>query len=248
MLGLIGRHWLDHPGIVMDSCTYTMGYGGVMMMATFDQNCTVDSVSPGACPTDPQSFDSIARSQGQTPLKRFFHQKNKISLQVLERELEFKKSKVNLVTILLKKRKKGKWVAKFLASESICTWGKVETSKPFVGREFVKNHHTAVVFPRCLIKADLRKGFDSLNWDSLLKILQSIWVPARFVNWVKLCITTPIAFLSILMEPWRALFLWWKEGEAIGDPLPPYPFVIAMEVLSRMLIAAAQAGIIKGYP
>lgn len=37
-----------------------------------------------------------------------------------------------------------------------------------------------------LAKANLRKAFDLLNWDFLLKILQAIGVPVSFLTWIKL--------------------------------------------------------------
>lgn len=51
--------------------------------------------------------------------------------------------------------------------------------------------------PRCAIKVDIKKAFDSVSWDFLIVILEVIVFPSIFIGWIKECITTPMFSVKV---------------------------------------------------
>lgn len=56
--------------------------------------------------------------------------------------------------------------------------------------ELVKDYHKASVTPRCALKIDISKAFDSVQWAFILNILKALNFPEKYVHWIKLCIST----------------------------------------------------------
>ena len=54
--------------------------------------------------------------------------------------------------------------------------------------------------PRCSLKVDLMKAYDSVRWDFLLVILRTVGFPSRMVNWIGECISTTRFLVSIKGE------------------------------------------------
>jgi hypothetical protein len=99
----------------------------------------------------------------------------------------------------------------------------------------VKGYHKNKGKARCAIKVDLKKAYDSVEWNFILMCLLAVGCPARFVNWVRECITTPR--FSIALN--GSLVGYFKGGKGLrqGDPLSPYLFVLAMEVFTKLMSA-----------
>ncbi|XP_039010000.1 uncharacterized protein LOC120138638 [Hibiscus syriacus] len=115
-----------------------------------------------------------------------------------------------------------------------------------LAHEIIKGYSRKSLSPRCAIKVDLQKAFDSVCWDFLLKVLVVMGLPCTFCNWIKDCITTPMFSLSLN----GSLVVFFKGARGIrqGDLLSPYLFILAMNVLSSLLDAAAKHGIFKFHP
>ncbi|KAL0310435.1 UNVERIFIED_CONTAM: putative ribonuclease H protein [Sesamum calycinum] len=45
---------------------------------------------------------------------------------------------------------------------------------------------------RCALKVDLRKAYDTVEWDFLSAVLQMFGFPGTFIGWVEECVTTPM--------------------------------------------------------
>lgn len=57
--------------------------------------------------------------------------------------------------------------------------------------ELVRNYHRKNDPPRCALKVDLMKAYDSMRWDFIEEVLLGLSFPSRFINWVMECIRTP---------------------------------------------------------
>jgi hypothetical protein len=92
--------------------------------------------------------------------------------------------------------------------------------------------------PRCLLKVDFKKAFDSVQWEFLANLLRHFGFPAHFVFLVMECVSTA-SFSVAVYGDIHGVFLG-KSGVRQGDPLSPYLFICCMEYFSRMLKLASQ--------
>ena len=103
--------------------------------------------------------------------------------------------------------------------------------------ELVKDYHKNSVSPRCAMKIDISKAFDSVQWQFLLNTLEALNFPEKFTHWIKLCIST--ATFSVQVNGELPGFFGSSIGLRQGCALSPYLFVICMNVLSHMIDDAA---------
>ena len=76
-------------------------------------------------------------------------------------------------------------------NQSAFVRGRLLLKNVLFASELVKDYHKKSVSPRCVMKIDISKAFDSVQWSFVLQLLEAVGVPARFIHWIKLCISTP---------------------------------------------------------
>ncbi|XP_056698123.1 uncharacterized protein [Spinacia oleracea] len=73
-------------------------------------------------------------------------------------------------------------------------------------QEIVRQYGRKNASPGCLIKLDMQKAYDTIEWDFLEEMLLALGFPAQFVNWIMVCVTTP-KFSIILNGQLKDIFL-----------------------------------------
>ncbi|KAE8685740.1 Detected protein of confused Function [Hibiscus syriacus] len=129
------------------------------------------------------------------------------------------------------------------ASQSTFVKGRNIVDSTLVAQEIVRGYSRKSLSPRCAIKIDLQKAFDSVSWDFLLAVLDAMGLPDGFCGWIRACVATPRYSVSLN----RSLVGYFKgaRGVSQGDSLSPYLFVIIMNVLYSLLDAAAKNSIFR---
>ncbi|XP_019248785.1 PREDICTED: uncharacterized protein LOC109228057 [Nicotiana attenuata] len=111
--------------------------------------------------------------------------------------------------------------------------GRVITDNIILSNELVKGYGRKGVSPRCMLKLDMRKACDSVEWCFIEQILTHLHFPDQFIQWVMACIRS-VSYSVIIngypTAPFRA-----KKGLRKGDLMSSFLFVLAMEYLTRIL-------------
>nr|TKS10935.1 hypothetical protein D5086_0000078400 [Populus alba] len=69
-------------------------------------------------------------------------------------------------------------------------------------QELLRHYGRKRSSPRCLLKVDFKKAFDSVQWDFLASLLRQLGFPAHFVLLVMECVSTASFSVAVNGEEW----------------------------------------------
>ena len=106
--------------------------------------------------------------------------------------------------------------------------------------------HTIKTKKRCslVLKLDLVKAFDLVNWTYLRLILLQIGVPLGVVNWIMGFLSSPN--FALLVNGTPSAFFTTSRGIRQGCPLSPLLFILVIKGLSLIIKDAKANGKIRG--
>ena len=132
------------------------------------------------------------------------------------------------------------------ANQSAFIKGRLLLENVLLASELVKDYHKDGVSPRCVMKIDISKAFDSVQWNFVLQSLEAMGFPMRFIHWIKLCITNPS--FSVQVNGELAGYFQSRRGLRQGCSLSPYLFVLCMNILSLKIDQAVSMKKFKLHP
>ena len=123
----------------------------------------------------------------------------------------------------------------------------------FIQSRLIHEHYKAVHLtakflhrariPSALIKVDISKAFDTVNWRFLLCLLQHLGFSRRWIDWISLMLSSASTKVILNGSPSRRICH--ARGLRQGDPLSPLLFVIVMEGLNALLKFADNKGLLR---
>ncbi|KAL0295056.1 UNVERIFIED_CONTAM: Retrovirus-related Pol polyprotein from type-2 retrotransposable element R2DM [Sesamum radiatum] len=117
-------------------------------------------------------------------------------------------------------------------SERVRAWRAIGDNI-LLAQELFSGYNQKHLPPRCALKVDLRKAYDTVEWDFLRAVLMLFGFPEQFIQWIVVCVTTPS--FSVCLNGAPHGFFRGARGLRQGDPMSPFLFVLVMEVLTLIL-------------
>ena len=109
-------------------------------------------------------------------------------------------------------------------------------------QDIIRGYQRKQISPRCILKINLQKAFDSVHWRFIRELLEAMKFLAMFTKWVMACIT--LTRFSVHLNCQICPFFGGGRGLRQGDPLSPLLFALIMEYFSRLMKTARNS---KGF-
>ena len=94
--------------------------------------------------------------------------------------------------------------------------------------------------PSVLLKLDITKAFDTIQWPFLRQVLQRLGFGAKWITWICGLLATSSTRIIVNGMPGRPILP--CQGFRQGDPLSPMLFILCMEPLRALFQFATERG------
>lgn len=81
-----------------------------------------------------------------------------------------------------------------------------------LAQELLRKYARKNISPRCILKVDIQKAYDTVDWDFLRDVLCSLNFPSKFVGWIMECVPYILFDLFEWHLPWT--YCWEKRTSA----------------------------------
>ncbi|GAA0158944.1 reverse transcriptase [Lithospermum erythrorhizon] len=100
-------------------------------------------------------------------------------------------------------------------------------------QELVQGYHKNDGIPRAIVKIDLQKAYDIIEWDTFWTVMEAMVFPPRFIFLVKQCVEG--ACFSVNIN--GTLKEWFKSSRGVrqGDVISSFLFLLVLEVFNDLI-------------
>lgn len=93
-----------------------------------------------------------------------------------------------------------------------------------------------------LLKLDISKAFDSVQWPFLIEVLQHMGFGPRWRSWICGILSTSTTKVMVNGDPGDTIYN--CKGLRQGDPISPMLFILSMEPMQKMVQLAVTRGVL----